>query len=193
VGTRSTKSIPMVLDQPGPAEVGHNGVEKPRLRSWGTKALRHFRAQFRLLRREHASPARVGVAVGVGVLLGCSPFLGVQVLTALVLARLLHLNRIAILLGVQISIPPLTPLVLFVTAQVGALLVRGHWLPLRLASFRGLPTAQLLASLFVDMLVGGFVVGGLLALVLGTASAVGLGWSSRARLAAHPRHDARPA
>jgi uncharacterized protein (DUF2062 family) len=108
-------------------------------------------------------------------MLGCSPFLGVQVLLALGFARLLRLNRIAILLGVQISVPPLTPLVLFATAQVGAFVQRGHWLPLRLTGFR-LPAAKLLASLFLDMLVGGLAVGALLALVLGTLSALALGW-----------------
>ncbi len=180
----------MILDPPAQAEAGSGEVEGPGPRAWASKAarktLRRFRAQVQLLSREHASSGRIGVAVGMGVMLGCSPFLGVQVLLALALARLFGLNRIAIVLGVQISVPPLTPVILFATAQVGALLLRGHWLPLRLAGLRGLPDARLLASLFLDMLVGGLVLGAFFALILGTVTAFGLQRikASRLRLAA---------
>lgn len=117
-------------------------------------------------------------------MLGCSPFLGVQVLLALAIARLVGLNRIAVILGVQVSAPPLTPIVLFVTSQVGALMVHGHWLPIRLSGFRALPSVRLLASLFLDMLVGGVVVGSVLAVVLGTVSFLGLRRLSANRLRA---------
>jgi uncharacterized protein (DUF2062 family)/2-polyprenyl-3-methyl-5-hydroxy-6-metoxy-1,4-benzoquinol methylase len=145
------------------------------------RALRHVRAQLDLLVREHTSSGRLGVAVGVGVLLGCSPFLGFQTLLGLAAGHLFRLNRLAILFGLQISVPPLTPLVLFATAQTGALLLHGHWLPLRLAAFQGKPTTAILASLFLDMLVGGALVGGVLAIVLGTLSAFGLWWLRGAR------------
>jgi uncharacterized protein (DUF2062 family) len=118
-------------------------------------------------------------------MLGCSPFLGFQVLLAVVLARLLRLNAIAVVLGVQISIPPLTPVVLFATAQLGALVLRGHWLSLRLAGFRGVPLAPLVADLFLDMLVGGVLVGGVFAVVLGSACAFGVSRMQRQPVASH--------
>lgn len=148
---------------------------------------RHIRAQFGLLARQHATPGRVGVAVGLGVMLGCSPFLGLQVLLALASARLFRLNTIAVVLGVQISIPPLTPLILFATAQLGALVLRGHWLPLRLAHFRGVPLGTLVADLFLDMLVGGALFGGVCAVILGTACAFGVSRMHRQAAAAHGR------
>ena len=123
------------------------------------------------LRREHASPARLGVAVGMGVLVGSSPFLGLQVLMVVALATLLRLNRFAALLGLQISVPPFTPFLLFANAQVGALLVQGRWLPLSLDALRAIPPKQLAADLFLDLLVGGLVVGGGLAVLLGFATA----------------------
>jgi uncharacterized protein (DUF2062 family) len=118
-------------------------------------------------------------------MLGCSPFLGFQVLLAVVLARLFRLNAVAVVLGVQISIPPLTPVVLFATAQLGALVLRGHWLPLRLAGFRGVPLAPLVADLFLDMLVGGLLVGGVFAVVLGSACAFGVSRMQRQPLTSH--------
>ena len=140
------------------------------------RASRHFRTQLDLLVREHTGAGRLGVAVGVGVLLGCSPFLGFQTLLGLAAGHLLRLNRLAILFGLLISVPPLTPLVLFATAQTGALLLHGRWLPLRLAAFQGEPATTILASLFLDMLVGGALVGGVLAILLGTLSTFGLWW-----------------
>lgn len=124
--------------------------------------------------REHASPLRLGVAVGVGVLLGCSPFLGFQLLLGFALGWLLHLNRLAIVLGIQVSIPPLTPLVLFVTAQTGARVLHGQWLPLHLSAFQGVPARTWVARLFLDMLVGGALVGGALALLFGALTALGV-------------------
>ncbi len=134
-----------------------------------------------MLAQQYTSPRRVAVAVGLGVMLGCSPFLGFQVLFGLMLARLFRLNVIAVLLGVQISIPPLTPVVLFATAQLGTLVLRGHWLPLRLAHFRGIPLTTLVPNLFLDMLVGGLLVGGGCAVILGAACAVGV-----SRIHRHP-------
>src|SRR5450631_798973 len=142
----------------------------------GAKALRQFRTQVELLLREHASSVRLGVAVGVGVFLGCSPFFGLQLLLGLAAGHLLRLNRVAILFGLQVSVPPLTPLVIFVTAQAGALVLRGHWLPLKLSAFQGEPAATVLASLFFDMLVGGALVGGILGFLIGTTSAFGVWW-----------------
>jgi uncharacterized protein (DUF2062 family) len=140
------------------------------------RAVRHVRAQLDLVVREHTTSGRLGVAVGVGVLLGCSPFLGFQTLLGLAAGQLFRLNRLAILFGLQISVPPLTPLVVFATAQTGALVLHGHWLPLRLAAFRGEPARAILASLLLDMLVGGALVGGVLAVLLGTLSAFGFWW-----------------
>jgi uncharacterized protein (DUF2062 family) len=138
------------------------------MKGWIAAGRRRLREQFAQLRREHASPARLGVAVAVGVLVGSSPFLGFQLLLAVLLAMLFRLNRIAVLLGVQISIPPLMPILFFANAQVGSLLRQGRWMPLSLEALRGAPASQVAADLFLDLLVGGLLVGG----VLGA----GLGW-----------------
>ena len=72
------------------------------MRSW----FPDFRALWDRVLREHASPARVGFAVGIGVLVGCSPFLGLQVAIAALLAIVFRLNKLAVFLGLQISAPP---------------------------------------------------------------------------------------
>lgn len=102
-----------------------------------------------------------------GVWIGCTPFYGFQTLIGLGLASVLSLNRLAVLLGLQISIPPLAPFLLFANAQVGALVLRGHWAPLSIEALRVVPTSKLLADLLLDLLVGGAIVGAVLALPAG--------------------------
>ena len=119
------------------------------------------------LLHEHAEPGRLGAAVAFGVWIGCTPFYGVQTVGGLALATALRLNRVAVLLGLQISIPPLAPFLLFANAQVGALVLRGHWLSQSIEAMRAVPTSKLVAELFLDLLVGGAIVGAALALPAG--------------------------
>ena len=126
------------------------------LRRWSSRLL-----------HEHAQPSRLGVAVAFGVWMGCTPFYGLQTLIGLALATALRLNRLAVLLGMQVSIPPLAPFLLFANAQVGALVLRGHWLSLSLEGMRAVPSSKLIAEFLGDLLVGGAIVGAVLALPAG--------------------------
>ena len=138
-----------------------------RMHSW----FPDFRALWDRVLREHASPARIGFAVGIGVLVGCSPFLGLQVAIAAVLAIVFRLNKLAVFLGLQISAPPLLPLVLFAGAQLGELVRHGHLLPMDAVAFREMPARELLHLLFFDILAGGTLLGLVLGTALGTAAA----------------------
>lgn len=138
-----------------------------RARPW----LPDFHALWDRVLHEHASPLRVGFAVGVGVLVGCSPFLGLQVAIAALLAIAFRLNKLAVFLGLQISAPPLLPLVLFVGAQLGELVRHGHLLPMDLDALRAMPTRELVHLLFFDLLAGGTLLGLVLGTTLGTMAA----------------------
>lgn len=129
-----------------------------------------LRTSTRRLIHEHADPARLGVAVGLGVLVGCSPFFGVQTLVGLGLAWILRLNRVAVLLGLQISVPPLTPFVLFADAQLGALSLRGQWLPLSVEAMRAVRSFREVADLLGVLVLGGAILGAVLAVVTGLAT-----------------------
>ncbi len=145
--------------------------KQPAKRQWFLAKLDQLRQRCELLAGEHATAGRLGFAVGAGVLIGCTPFLGFQVLLALALATLLRLNRIAVLLGLQISVPPITPFLLFANAQVGALLLHGHWLALSLDVVRNTPTTTWVWDLFLELLAGGLLIGGPLALAIGSSTA----------------------
>jgi uncharacterized protein (DUF2062 family) len=60
---------------------------------------------FRKLLHIDDTPERTALAYSIGILIGFSPFLGFHTLTALVIAFLFNLNRVAILLGAWSNTP----------------------------------------------------------------------------------------
>jgi uncharacterized protein (DUF2062 family) len=84
------------------------------------KTIRQTAAEFFA---EHAhEPARVALAVGLGLFCGIAPIWGYQMIAAATLAHLLRLNKAITLLASNISIPPVMPFILY-----GGLAL-GHWL-----------------------------------------------------------------
>ncbi len=152
------------------------------------RSLRHLA---RRLWREHASPARLGLAVGLGVVIGCSPFFGLHLPLGLGLALLLRLNKVAVFLGSQISIPPLAPLLGFASVQVGARLLSGAWLHLGAADFALTRLPGLVRTFFLSWLLGGLLVGVALGLPVGLLTGLVIRW--RRRCAASPEAAAREA
>jgi len=122
------------------------------------------RDRLRRLLHENTEPARLGAAVAVGVVVGCSPFFGLHIGIGLLLAWALRLNKVAVILGAHISTPPLAPLLAFAGAQIGARLLHGAWLSLTIADFTPGRFPTLLRTLLLDWTVGGLIVGGVLAL-----------------------------
>lgn len=128
-----------------------------------------LRAWLERLLEEGASPLELGAATFLGVLIGVTPFYGLQMLLVLVLASVLRLNRLAALAAVQISIPPIYPFLVAASLEVGSLLLRGDWLGARMTA---LPTTwsgswALLNELAGVWLAGSLVVGAALGLLSG--------------------------
>ena len=126
--------------------------------------MRSVRALASQLWREHTSPLRLGAAVAVGIVVGCSPLFGLHLWIGLGLALLLRLNKVAVFLGSQISIPPLAPLLGFCSVQVGGYLLHGRVVKLVLADFTLRRLPGLVRDFLLDWTVGGLVVGLALAL-----------------------------
>lgn len=82
-----------------------------------------FRTLMRQVLREHASPVRLGVAVGVGALVGSSPLIGLHAVVALGIATLARLNRVGAFVGSNVSVGPLMPLWIATEVGVGSQLL----------------------------------------------------------------------
>ena len=151
--------------------------------AWRKRFRARVRAKFEELIGEHETPRRLGVALGVGVVCGCSPFLGFQTLIALAAAFLFRLNKLAVLIGLQISVPPVTPLIVLASLELGELLVHGKLIDLTLSQIRDTPNRELIARFFVDLTVGGLTLGVVLCVILGAAAER---WIIRRRERARP-------
>ena len=83
----------------------------------------------RLLDRAHGllrlddQPWRIALALAVGVFISCTPTFGVQTLIALVVAWVTRLNRAALLTGVWINLPWITPFVYAAALKLGGVLL----------------------------------------------------------------------
>ena len=111
------------------------------------------------------------MAVGLGVLLGCSPLYGFQMLLGVVLAQVFKLNKLGVLAGAQISTPPITPLVIIASIQLGHYLLHGTWLDLTLKMVKETPGKELMTNFFISFAVGGMTFGVTLGLAIGALTA----------------------
>jgi uncharacterized protein (DUF2062 family) len=129
-----------------------------------------LRAQHLLTRlgAEHASPRRLGVALGVGVLIGTTPFYGLHAWIGLGVATLLRLNRVATVTATAYSLPPLVPVLWFGSVQVGSLLLGGGLLPIRYDAITAIDPFEVGRAWLVGSLVVGSGLGG----VVGVAGAL---------------------
>lgn len=122
--------------------------------------LHHFRT-------EGTTPMRQATAVGVGLYIGATPFLGFHFLITMLVGRLLGLNRILMYAAANISNPFVAPFLYAAEIQTGAWIRTGQiYSPSTLDEIR-------LHGLALDILIGSVVVGLALAIV-GTAVTYGV-------------------
>jgi len=84
-----------------------------------------YRETIRGFLRKGLLPSEIAFAVALGNFVGILPFLGLHTVLAIGLAYLLRLNIVIVFLGTQISNPFSFPFILFVSAQIGNLMLSG--------------------------------------------------------------------
>jgi predicted LPLAT superfamily acyltransferase/glycosyltransferase involved in cell wall biosynthesis len=103
------------------------------------------------LLKDRRSPARMSVSVAAGVFVGVTPLYGFHTLLVALVSFVFRLNFAAVLVGSQVSIPPLAPLLILGSIKIGRLLLGES------------------ASKLVVWGVGSVALGAILALVIGPA------------------------
>jgi len=73
----------------------------------------------------------------LGLFFGIFPIWGFQMLVAFAVASFFKLNRVVVLLTTNISTPPLTPFIIFISYEIGALFVAD---PVQLPDFDSIDT-----------------------------------------------------
>ena len=75
-----------------------------------------------------ATPAGLGWAVFAGIIIGTTPFIGLQLALTLVVCAIFRLNPVVTYLAANISLPPMIPLLAYGSIQFGHIAYGGHWL-----------------------------------------------------------------
>ena len=75
------------------------------------------------LQKHNESPVKIATGLGFGVFMGNIPVWGFQMLLAAFLAHLFRLNKVLVLAASNISLPPLIPFIVFLSFELGKLLV----------------------------------------------------------------------
>jgi glycosyltransferase involved in cell wall biosynthesis len=135
---------------------------------------------WRAVRNDAPSRTRFAAGFATGVFIGNLPLYGVQTLLCLFIARRLKLHPVSVVAGSNIAFPPVGPLLIAGAITVGHLLLHGS-LPLvadyTLAHFG---IAGFLWPVLLDWIVGGIVLGAVLAAI----SFIGLDFVLRAAASA---------
>lgn len=129
------------------------------------KMVERFRRTVYHLRTE--GEGRDALSLGVGVFIGCLPFYGFHLALCWLAGLLFGLNRIKLYIAANISNPFLAPVLVLAELQTGAWLRRRSLHEFSLETVRDVK----LWTLAGDLLIGSVVVGGVLGLVVGLATA----------------------
>lgn len=118
------------------------------------------------LRTEGAGPAREAAAIGLGVLIGCSPLYGLHLVICWAAGWCLGLNRLKMYVAANISNPLMAPLIVLAELQTGAWVRRRELHALTLEAVRTTDPWMYGA----DLVIGSIVVGVVLGVIAGTAT-----------------------
>jgi uncharacterized protein (DUF2062 family) len=135
--------------------------------------LRRLLDRFRGLLQIDDPPGRIALALAVGVFISCTPTFGFQTLLALLIATVARLNRAAMVTGVWINVPWVTPFVYAGAFKLGGVI---------------LPDQSGMSGFWLMLLVGTTIIGAGAAVVTYLVTYGALWWRRRKRA----RADAPP-
>ncbi len=135
---------------------------RDKYRQFRDKGFKRFWSEDILISTEPAH--KKAAAVALGVFVGMSPFWGFHTLLVFLLAAIFRLNKVIAFIFSNISIPPLIPVIIYASYQMGSLLVgNGVDWELQLNDFDS--GAEVLQGLG-QYILGSFALAGIAALIL---------------------------
>jgi uncharacterized protein len=106
------------------------------------------------LTKQGLTPHEIAVGIAVGIIVAFVPVFGTHTIIALGLASLLRLSPLIVLLGTQVSNPITYPFQLFICAEAGNLILKGHFLEIKFSR-----DVNLLSHYLWPIIVGSIVLG----------------------------------
>jgi len=112
------------------------------------------------------SNLNLAMSIGFGVFMGIVPIWGYQMVTAVFLAYLLRLNKVLVIIASNISIPPLTPIIIYLSLKAGEI-ITGNDLNLNFSSDISF---QMVKSVLYTYIVGSLIFAALAGVLSGAIS-----------------------
>jgi glycosyltransferase involved in cell wall biosynthesis len=110
------------------------------------------------------SNAKITYAVMFGLFMGVAPIWGWQLIVGLAFAHILKLNKVIFVLAAHISVPPMIPLIIYVSYVLGGVILPGA--TTALPSLSHIDLSFIFENLF-QYILGSLVLGVLLAIIIG--------------------------
>ncbi|WP_428939664.1 DUF2062 domain-containing protein [Fontivita pretiosa] len=139
---------------------------------------------WRAVRQSAAQRRRFAVGLATGVFIANLPLYGLQTAAALIAARRLRLNPLAVVVGSHLSTPPVGPLLIASAIAVGHVMLRGSLPWPQSFDPRLLGYGTLLRNLLVEWAVGGVIVGAALGMLTFAVARTVIALIERGRAAA---------
>lgn len=118
-----------------------------------------------ILWRSHRSPHEIAYGVAIGVFIGIMPFYGLRIIMALSVAFILRQpNKLAIFLGLNISLPPTIPFITWAAYSIGRMMVGSSYPVFSWEDFRHFSLSSF-SQFYYVLLLGSFVLGTVLSIV----------------------------
>jgi uncharacterized protein (DUF2062 family) len=109
--------------------------------------------------RLNNTPHEIALGVSIGVFIAILPLYGFHTLLVLIAAVLVRpANKIAILAGTNISLPPTLPFITWAGYEIGRAILGGKFPPLGWLDFKNI-TLEKIASLYPALFLGSFILG----------------------------------
>ena len=108
------------------------------------------------------SNLHIALSVCLGVFIGLTPFWGYQIILIVLLAQLLKLNKAIAFIAGNISIPPMIPLILYLSYNIGGVFF-AHSTPI---SFSKDLSLEMVRNNFFQYLIGAFILATAAALII---------------------------
>ncbi|MCX5706284.1 MAG: DUF2062 domain-containing protein [Candidatus Omnitrophica bacterium] len=114
---------------------------------------------------EHSSPSGIALGTAIGVFIAILPVYGLHTVLVIVAAILVRpANKVAILLGTNISLPPTLPFITWAGYELGRFVLRGDIAPLAWTDFKNI-TFEKVAKLYPTLFLGSIILGIILAII----------------------------
>ncbi|HLF17750.1 MAG TPA: DUF2062 domain-containing protein [Candidatus Omnitrophota bacterium] len=135
-------------------------MEDAKLATTGTSPrLRGVKALILQLLKENNTPHEIALGTAIGVFIGITPLYGFHLLMGVIAALLFsNIKKIAIFLGMNISVPPTIPFITWASYTIGRLFVGKDYPALSWDSFRSI-SFNTIFQFFYPLLVGSLILG----------------------------------